>query len=85
MGSIALVGSVSDLDAQEVSGYSEELARTMRILSEKLGNNVLVVAIPPVLLGGVKSLRLVRTIIETKLWLRVWSRVRPHFCFGSEI
>jgi len=39
MGSIILVGSVSDLDSQGVSGYSEELARTMRILSEKLGNS----------------------------------------------
>jgi hypothetical protein len=68
MGSIILVGSVSDLDSQGVSGYSEELARTMRILSEKIGNSVQVVAIPPVLLGGVNSPRLVRAIIETEFW-----------------
>jgi hypothetical protein len=29
------MGLVSDLDSQGVSGYSEELARTMRILSAK--------------------------------------------------
>jgi hypothetical protein len=50
------------------SQVTQELARTMRILSEILGNNVLVVSIPPVLLGGVNSLRLVRAIIETEFW-----------------
>ncbi len=68
MGSIILVGLVSDLDSQGVSGYSEELARTMRILSEKIGNSMQVAAIPPVMLGGVNSPRLVSAIIETKFW-----------------
>ncbi len=40
----------------------------MRILSKKIGNSVQVVAIPPVLLGGVNSPRLVRAIIETEFW-----------------
>ncbi len=40
----------------------------MRILSEKIGNSVQVVAIPPVLLGGVNSSRLVRAIIEAEFW-----------------
>ncbi len=36
-GSVILVGSVSDLAQQGVSGYTEELARTVRILKEKQG------------------------------------------------
>jgi len=68
-GSIVLVGSVSDLDAQGVSGYSEELGRTIRILREKLGPHVKVTAAPPVLIGGVNSERLVRAIIEAESWL----------------
>jgi hypothetical protein len=68
-GSLILVGSVSDLDSQGVSGYSDELARTIRVLREKLGNHVQVVAMPPVLLGGVNSPRLVQNIIETEYWV----------------
>ncbi len=68
-GSMILVGSVSDLDSQGVSGYSDELARTIRVLREKLGNHVQVVAMPPVLLGGVNSPRLVRNIIECEYWV----------------
>jgi hypothetical protein len=68
-GSIILVGSVSDLNAQGVSGYSEELARTIRILREKLGKNVMVTAAPPVLLGGVNSHRLTRAIIDAEYWV----------------
>jgi hypothetical protein len=68
-GSLILVGSVSDLDSQGVSGYSDELARTIRVLREKLGNHVQVVVMPPVLLGGVNSPRLVQNIIETEYWV----------------
>jgi hypothetical protein len=68
-GSIILVGSVSDLNAQGVSGYSEELARTIRILREKLGKNVMVTAAIPVLLGGVNSHRLTRAIIDAEYWV----------------
>ncbi len=49
-GSVILVGSVSDLAKQGVSGYSEELARTVRILREKQGPNAQVGTLPPVLL-----------------------------------
>jgi hypothetical protein len=55
-GSVILVGSVSDLAKQGVSGYTEEVARTVRILGEKLGPNVQVGILPPILLGGVNSL-----------------------------
>jgi len=71
-GSLIMVGSVSDLNSQGVDGYADELARTMRVLREKLansGNNVQVVALPPVLLGGVNSERLVRHILEAEHWL----------------
>jgi hypothetical protein len=68
MGSIILLGSVSDFDSQGVSRYSVELARTMRSLSEKIGNSVQVLAIPPLLLGRVNSLQLLRAIIETEFW-----------------
>ncbi len=57
------------LYAQGVSGYSEELGRTIRILREKLGPHVKVTAAPPVLIGGVNSERLVRAIIEAESWL----------------
>jgi hypothetical protein len=48
-GSVILVGSVSDLAKQGVSGYTEEVARTVRILKEKLGPNVQVGILPPIL------------------------------------
>jgi hypothetical protein len=59
------------LDSQGVSGYADELARTVRVHREKLGDHVQVVAMPPVLLGGggrggVNSPRLVRNLIETE-------------------
>ena len=68
MGSVVLVGSVSDLAGQGVSGYSDELARTLRILKERLGQQVQVAALPPVLLGGVNCPTLVRNIIEIEHW-----------------
>jgi hypothetical protein len=71
-GSVILVGSVSDLARQGVSGYTEELARTIRILREKLekkGSKVQVGAMPPVLLGGVNSFNLMRSILEVEAWV----------------
>ncbi len=52
--SVILVGSVSDLARQGVSGDTEELTRTIRILREKQerqGVKVQVSALPPVLLA----------------------------------
>jgi hypothetical protein len=68
-GSVILVGSVSDLAKQGVSGYSEELARTVRILREKLGPNAQVGIVPPILLGGVNSFNLLRGIVEMESWV----------------
>jgi hypothetical protein len=68
-GSVVLVGSVSDLAKQGVSGYTEEVARTVRILKEKLGPNVQVGILPPVLLGGVNSFNLLRGIVEVETWV----------------
>ena len=68
-GSLILVGSVSDLNSEGVAGYASELARTIRILTEKIGQGVQVAALPPVLLGGVNSERLTRNIIEAEYWL----------------
>jgi hypothetical protein len=65
-GSVILVGSVSDLAKQGVSGYTEELARTVRILREEQGPNVQVDILPPVLLGGVDSFNLLRGIVEVE-------------------
>ena len=70
-GSVILVGSVSDLAKQGVSGYSEELARTVRILREKLGPNAQVGIVPPILLGGVNSFNLLRGIVEVETWVEV--------------
>jgi len=71
-GSVILVGSVSDLARQGVSGYTEELARTVRILrekQEKKGCKAQVGAVPPVLLGGVNSFNLMRSILEVEAWV----------------
>jgi hypothetical protein len=67
-GSAILVGSVSDLGRQGLVGYSDELTRTLRIVKDKLGKEVQMAAIPPVLLGGVNSYRLLRNIVEAEQW-----------------
>ncbi len=54
-----------------MSGYTEELTRTIRILKEKqekIGGKVQVGAMPPVLLGGVNSFNLMRSILEVEAW-----------------
>jgi hypothetical protein len=68
-GSVILVGSVSDLDKQGVIGYVDELNRTIRIVKDKLGGKVAVSALPPVLLAGINSFRLLRNILEVEFWL----------------
>jgi hypothetical protein len=65
---VILVGSVSDLARQGVSGYTEELARTVRVLREKQGPLVQVGVLPPILLGGVNSFNLLRGIVEVENW-----------------
>jgi hypothetical protein len=67
-GSAILVGSVSDLGRQGLVGYADELTRTLRIVKDKLGKEVQMAAIPPVLLGGVNSYRLLRNIVEAEQW-----------------
>jgi hypothetical protein len=68
-GSVILVSSVSDLDRQGVIGYAEELARTIRIVKEKLGGRVQVSAIPPILIAGINSFKLLRDILEVEFWI----------------
>ncbi len=43
-------------------GYADTVAKTMRIVREKLGGNVVVAPLPPVLLGGVNSSKVVRCL-----------------------
>jgi hypothetical protein len=45
-------------------GYTDELARTLRILKQKLGGRVEVVALPPVPLGGINSFATLRAVVE---------------------
>jgi hypothetical protein len=68
VGSVILVGSISDLNRQGIGGYTDELARTVRVLKDKLGGRVKVVALPPVLLGGINSFRLLRLVVEVEHW-----------------
>jgi hypothetical protein len=68
-GSVILVSSVSDLDRQGVIGYAEELARTIRIVKEKQGGRVQVSAMPPVLIAGINSFKLLRDILEVEFWI----------------
>ncbi len=63
-----LVGSVSDLGRQGIVGYTEELARTLRILKDKQGKRVATVPLPPVLLAGINSFRLLRLVVEAEHW-----------------
>jgi hypothetical protein len=67
-GSVILVGSTTDLAQQGIVGYTDELARTLRILKEKLGGRVEVVALPPVLLGGINSFATLRAVVEVEHW-----------------
>ncbi len=62
------MGSTSDLNRQGIGGYTDELARTMRVLKDKQGGRVKVVALPPVLLGGINSFRLLRLVVEVEHW-----------------
>ncbi len=67
-GSVILVGWPSDLGRQGIVGYTDELARTLRILKEKQGGMVKVVALPPVLLGGINSFTVLRLVVEAEHW-----------------
>ncbi len=67
-GSVILVGSPSDLSKQGVVGYTDELARSLRILKQKQGGMVKVVALPPVLLGGINSFTVLRLVVEAEHW-----------------
>jgi hypothetical protein len=67
-GSVILVGSTSDLSRQGIGGYTDELARSLRVLKDKQGGKVKVIALPPVLLGGINSFRLLRLIVEVEHW-----------------
>jgi hypothetical protein len=71
-GSVIMVGSTSDLSRQGIGGYTDELARTMRVLKEKQGGKVKVVALPPVLLGSINSFRLLRLVVEVEHWAESW-------------
>jgi hypothetical protein len=67
-GSITLVGSTSDLGKQGIVGYTDELARTLRIVKDKQSKRIQVVALPPVLLGGINSFMLLRLVVEAEHW-----------------
>ena len=67
-GSVILVGSTSDLSRQGIGGYTDELARSLRVLKDKQGGKVKVIALPPVLLGGINSFRLLRLVVEVEHW-----------------
>jgi hypothetical protein len=67
-GSVILIGSPTDLGRQGIVGYTEELARSLRILKEKQGGMVEVVALPPVPLGGLNSFATLRAVVEAEHW-----------------
>jgi hypothetical protein len=67
-GSVILVGSTSDLGRQGIVGYTDELARSLRILKEKQGKKVQVVALPPVPLGRINSFTVLRLVVEAEHW-----------------
>jgi hypothetical protein len=67
-GSVILIGSVSDLGRQGLVGYTEEMARTLRNVKIRLGPNVQLAVVPPILLGGLNSYRLLRNVVEAEYW-----------------
>ncbi len=68
-GSIILVGSVSDLNAHGVSGYSEELARMIRNPKGKVREKCHGHCCPACATRGVNSHRLTRAIIDAEYWV----------------
>ena len=52
-----------------MTGYAEELTRTIRIVKEKQGGKIQVSSLPPLLLAGINSFRLLRNVLEMEFWL----------------
>jgi hypothetical protein len=63
-----LLGSMSSLAARGIQTYGEDLVWGIRMIKEKLGERVNASAIPPILINGIESPSLVRSLAEAEIW-----------------
>jgi len=63
-----LLGSMSSLAARGIQTYGEDIVWGIRMIKEKLGDRVNVSAVPPILVNGIESPSLVRSLAEAEIW-----------------
>jgi hypothetical protein len=66
--STILIGSSSSIAAKGVQTYGEDMAWSIRIIREKLGDGVSVSAVVPIFVNGVNNPSLVRCVAEAECW-----------------
>jgi hypothetical protein len=68
-GSVVLIGSIAALHRDGLVAYAEDLARSIRILSENFGGRVTISPLVPIPLGGIANESLVKSIAEVDAWI----------------
>jgi hypothetical protein len=66
--STVLIGSASSIAAKGIQTYGEDMAWSIRVIREKLGDGVTVSALVPILVNGVNNPSLVRGVAEAECW-----------------
>jgi hypothetical protein len=66
--STILIGSSSSIAAKGVQTYGEDMAWSIRVIREKLGDGVSVSAVVPIFVNGVNNPSLVRGVAEAECW-----------------
>ncbi len=64
--STVLIGSASRISAKGIQTYGEDMAWSIRVLREKLGEGLTVSALVPILINGVNNPSLVRGVAEAE-------------------
>ncbi len=63
-----LLGSMSSLAARGIQTYGEDLVWGIRMIKEKLADRVNASAILPIVINGIESPALVRSLAEAEIW-----------------
>ncbi len=66
--STILIGSSSSIAAKGIQTYGEDMAWSIRVIREKLGDGVSVSAVVPIFVNGVNNPSLVRCVAEAECW-----------------
>ncbi len=66
--STVLIGSASSIAAKGIQTYGEDMAWSIRVIREKLGDGVTVSAVVPILVNVVNNPSLVRGVAEAECW-----------------